>query len=85
MPTFTNVAAAVVMVIAWVLLSWAAFLRTRLENHHVSMPTRPFSGGRRFALWLDPSNYTEVGRTYRQRCIRAEAIVVAWVIIAPAA
>jgi len=41
--------------------------------------------GPTLAVFIDPSDFTEIGQAYRHKCIRVEAVTLVWGVIVPIA
>jgi hypothetical protein len=61
-----------------VIFVWNLILSAQMMNHRVPKQ-RPIFGPRKFAFQTDPADYTVAGRVYRQKAIRAEIILLAYV------
>ena len=87
MRTFALVSAALWMVVNATLIISAFYLSTRMLNHRVPKqePTWTWGGGRRFAFQTDPADYTEIGRAYRNKAVKVETALLAWMFIFPIA
>ena len=53
-------------------------LSAQMMNHRVTKQW-PILGSRQFSFQTDPADYTEVGQQYRQKSIRAEIALLAYV------
>ena len=60
-----------------VIAVWNFILSAQMMNHRVPKQ-RPNFGPRRFSFQTEPADYTEVGQQYRQKSIRAEIALLAY-------
>ncbi|WP_316192555.1 MULTISPECIES: hypothetical protein [unclassified Bradyrhizobium] len=66
----------------WIGLGLCIFIRNfvlsaQMVNHRVPKQ-RPIFGRRQFSFQTDPADYTELGQQYRQKSIRAEIALLAY-------
>ena len=61
-----------------VIAIWNFILSAQMMNHRLPKQW-PILGPKRFAFQTDPADYTVIGRVYRQKAIRAEIILLAYV------
>jgi hypothetical protein len=61
-----------------VIFLWNFILSAQMANNRVPKQW-PILGRREFSFQTDPADYTELGQLYRQRAIRAEIILIAYV------
>jgi hypothetical protein len=57
---------------------WNLILMAQMMNHRVPKQW-PILGRRQFSFQTNPADYTELGRRYRQKSIRAEIALLAYV------
>lgn len=61
-----------------VIFLWNLILSAQMANNRVPKQW-PILGRREFSSQTDPEDYTELGKSYRQKSIRAEIILLAYV------
>jgi hypothetical protein len=59
------------------LFMWNFILSAQMMNHRVPKQW-PILGRRRFSFQTDPADYTECGQQYRQKSLRAEIALLAY-------
>jgi hypothetical protein len=79
LPTVVTVAVVLWIMGSIFLGSWAFFLSLQRFNRIISPPTSIFDWGRpKMAFQTDPAEFDEIGKEYRRKGIKIEALLLLW-------